>query len=69
MSIIEQQLIQLETKIAYQEDTIQTLNEVMSQQQQQINRLENTLKVLLRRVQANSGSVEGINQNELPPHY
>ncbi|MCK4493970.1 MAG: SlyX family protein [Methylococcales bacterium] len=39
-------IIELEIKLAYQEDLTQTLNDIVIQQQRQIDRLENSLKML-----------------------
>ncbi|MCK5729259.1 MAG: SlyX family protein [Methylococcales bacterium] len=39
-------IIELEIKLAYLEDLTQTLNEIVTNQQRQIDRLENSLKML-----------------------
>jgi SlyX protein len=46
----EQRLIEIESKIAYQDDTIFQLNDVLCKQQNQIDRLENLTQQLLGRV-------------------
>jgi SlyX protein len=69
MTISESKLIDLETKIAYQEDTIQTLNEVVCRQQQQIDHLETTFNTLFQRFQTLSDTVEQITPDDTPPHY
>ncbi|MCK5925029.1 MAG: SlyX family protein, partial [Methylococcales bacterium] len=38
-------IIELEIKLAYLEDLTQTLNEIVTNQQRQIDRLENSLKM------------------------
>ncbi|MCK5925203.1 MAG: SlyX family protein [Methylococcales bacterium] len=42
----EERIIELEIKLAYQEDLTQSLNDVIIQQQTQISRLENSLNLL-----------------------
>lgn len=66
----EQRLIDIETKLAFQEDAIQQLHEVICEQQKQIDRLELTCKILLDRVKEmslESGSNPAA--HEKPPHY
>jgi SlyX protein len=66
----DDQIIELEIKVAYQEDLLQALNKIVGQQQQQIDRLEATCKLLNERIKslcAEAGSGENI--DELPPHY
>jgi len=67
----EKRLVGIETKLAYQEDTLQTLNDVVSRQQMQIDQLERTCKLLLERLEeiTKSGSPGESNGNEAPPHY
>jgi SlyX protein len=65
-----ERIIELEIKAAYQEDLLQELNKIVSQQQQQIDRLDATCKLLNDRIQSLSidgGSGENI--EEIPPHY
>lgn len=65
----EQRLIDLETRIAFQEDAIQDLSDVLYRQQQQLDRLEQMCTLILQRMQdlpAAGGSNGG---DERPPHY
>jgi len=65
----DERVTELEIKVAYQEDLLQTLNEVVSEQQQQLIRLEELSRLLGQRIK-NMTESEGINQGvELPPHY
>lgn len=67
-TVSDQHIIELETKLAYQEDLLQALNAVVANQQNQITRLEETCQLLSRQLKA-MGS-EAINQGfEAPPHY
>jgi SlyX protein len=66
----DDRIIELEIKAAYQEDLLQELNKIVGQQQQQIDRLKETCRLLNERI--NSLSIEGgsgENIDEVPPHY
>ncbi len=65
-----QQLIDIETKLAYQEDLIQELNKTVHSQQTKLNQLEETLRTLTLRY--NSLAEQGDSEypvDEKPPHY
>ncbi|MEM7401087.1 MAG: SlyX family protein [Pseudomonadota bacterium] len=70
MDRIEERIIELETKISYQEDLIQELNQHVITQQKQIDELtelNNLLKEQFKEIisiipSASSG-------HEVPPHY
>lgn len=68
--MIEDRLVNIETKIAFQEDMIEELNKVVYQQQQKLNQLDAICKTLSRQIQSqnevgNTGNLD----NEPPPHY
>lgn len=66
----EKRLVDIETKIAYQEDTIMQLNNVVCEQQKQIDQLEATCKLLIDRIRELSPAEEtGKPKTEIPPHY
>ena len=66
----DERLVNIETKIAYQEDTIQALNDVICTQQKQIDQLETTCKMLFDRVKTLSPTKAGeFPADEKPPHY
>ena len=66
----EERIIELEIKLAYQEDLTQTLNDIVSEQQKQIQRLEESFTLLHQRQQTLAESIES-NQadHQPPPHY
>jgi len=66
----DDRIIELEIKVAYQEDLLQLLNNIVSQQQQQIDRITATSSLLNDRIKSLSteGSA-GENVDETPPHY
>ena len=75
MSDLEDQMIDLQTQLAYQEDTIQKLNDVVSLQQQDIMQLKQQLTQLVTEIKGSlesgqSGSASaGSLFDERPPHY
>lgn len=70
MAMTEERFVDIETKLAYQEDMIEELNKVIYQQQLQLNQLEAICTTLARNIQtlAAAGS-EGRTVHERPPHY
>ncbi len=64
----EKRLIELETRLMYQEQTIQELNDALASQQQQLDRLEATCRKLIESVRAAVRS-QGDLPHEKPPHY
>jgi len=69
---LAQDMMDLQTRAAFQEDTLQQLNRVVASQDQQIRELQQQLKLLAKRFddslfaqeQGTSTSVD-----ERPPHY
>ncbi|MDO9453265.1 MAG: SlyX family protein [Stagnimonas sp.] len=64
--------IDLETKLAYQEDAAHQLSDVVARQQQQIDALEAALRALIERVNrlnVQEGETKGSLADEVPPHY
>jgi SlyX protein len=66
----EDRLVDIESKLAHQDQMLHELNEVVTAQQSSIMRLENLLKSLLDRVQSIAESApEPGPHDERPPHY
>lgn len=66
----EERLIELETRIAYQEATIQDLNAVLTQQQRRLSDLEQLCRQLSERVvRMGQDTFKGSASDEIPPHY
>jgi len=67
---MDERLIEIETKVAYQEHTISELNDVIYRQQQQIDQLERICKALTDSVQdmAETATADK-GGHEKPPHY
>lgn len=65
-----QRLTELETRVAFQDQTIQELNEVVTRQQREIDRLARELDVLRERLHALAPSpVVPPDEETPPPHY
>ena len=69
MMVNENRITELEIKIAYQEDLLQNLNTVISNQQTQIYRLEETCKLLNEKIKNIAESEDLTQRTEKPPHY
>ncbi len=67
----EERLVEIETKIAFQEKTIKDLNDVLYQQQKEIERLGTICDALVNRIKEISAVSLGVDApvNEKPPHY
>lgn len=67
---IEELLIQLESKVAFQDATIEELNQVVTQQQIEISRFKEALKIVTERLKASQSSILARPEDETPPpHY
>jgi SlyX protein len=66
----EQRLIDIEVKLAHQEHTLDEVNDVLTDQQAQLTRLEQVCQSLVERLRALS-EVPAADQrgDERPPHY
>lgn len=63
-------LEQLEFKVAFQEDTIEQLNQVVTQQQQLIDKLEKNQALIIEKLKGLQNVTSSINAGEeIPPHY
>lgn len=64
-----ERITELETRVAFQESTIQDLSDVIARQQQQIEVLQGAHKKLYTRLEEVSQGVAEAPVNEIPPHY
>ena len=66
----EDRLVEIETKLAFQENTIKDLSDAIYSQQKQIENINKTLKLLVDQVDDSSViSPRGNLKDEKPPHY
>lgn len=67
---LEARIIELETKISYQDHTIQELSDVIARQQRQIDRLETDTKRIRDHLKGGSEShLARPDEETPPPHY
>lgn len=69
---LEDRIIELETRLAYQEDTLQQLNQVVTEQDQMILRLQEHMRLVADKLISIEGGLEqggDMPVNERPPHY
>ena len=63
-------IIEIETKLAHQDQLLIELNQVMTDQQTQLMRLEELFTAMLERVRSlGDNSPDAAPQDETPPHY
>lgn len=66
----EDRMVDIESKIARQEDLVDTLNQTVFRQQQKIDELEALCSALARHIRdMRDASAEGGPAHEKPPHY
>ncbi len=66
----ESRIVELEIKSAYQEELIESLNNIVAQQQQQIMHLQESQRVLNKKMDVLVGAMEQKSDtHEIPPHY
>jgi SlyX protein len=66
----EQRLIDIEVKLAHQEHALDEVNQVLTDQQAQLSRLEQVCQSLIERLRSMSdGSGADVRDNDKPPHY
>lgn len=71
MAALNDEIIDLQMKMSFQDSLLEELNQVIIDQQKQISRIEltlETMKVQMNSMQTGSQQESGP-QYELPPHY
>ena len=67
---MEERIIELETKISYQDHIIGELNDVVTSQQKQIDRLEKQVRRMEQHLKGLAGSgLARPDEEAPPPHY
>ena len=68
--VSEERFIDLETRLAHQDQLLHELNDVVTEQQAKLMQLEELCKALIQRVRSvGDGVSEGDPGDERPPHY
>jgi SlyX protein len=66
----EEAILELQTKLSFQEDLLENLNQVIIDQQRQIAKLERTVESMLGQIHNMQSSIQdNRQQQEIPPHY
>lgn len=66
---LEDRVMELETRLAFQDDTLTSLSDELILQQRAIERLQMQLAALLKRQEEMVGQFEATSQETPPPHY
>jgi len=68
-SQLQARIVELETRQAFMDDTLVSLNQALVDQQQRITRLEQLLKLLIERFRAPDLDLDLPAVEPPPPHY
>ena len=66
---LEDRVTELESRQAFQDDTIQSLSDVLATQQRAVERLQLQMAALLKRQEEMAGQFETFEEEAPPPHY
>jgi SlyX protein len=66
---MEERVTELESRLAFQDDTIQALNDELVVQQRLLERLQLQVAALAKRQEDISGQLESTEDEAPPPHY
>jgi SlyX protein len=70
---LKQQMMELQSQLAFQEDALGSLDQALAQQQQEILQLRRQLELLRQRQQEQAANNEAghssVTPDEKPPHY
>ncbi|MDH0747603.1 SlyX family protein [Pseudomonas sp. GD03842] len=69
MSTLEERVVDLESRQAFQDDTIQALNDVLVAQQRLLERMQLQMAALIKRQEEMGGQFEAVESDAPPPHY
>lgn len=67
--VLEQRIVELETRQAFQDDTLQALNDVVVEQARVIERLQMQVAELIKRYEEVVGQQGAGGEEAPPPHY
>ncbi|GAB5344919.1 SlyX family protein [Pseudomonas fluorescens] len=66
---LQERVTDLESRLAFQDDTIDTLNSILVAQQRAVERLQLQMMALLKRQEEMVGQFESSEEEAPPPHY
>ncbi|CAI8943509.1 MULTISPECIES: SlyX family protein [unclassified Pseudomonas] len=66
---LEERVMDLESRLAFQDDAIEAMNDVLVTQQRVVERLQLQMNALLKRQEEMAGQFETFEEDAPPPHY
>ncbi len=66
---LDERVMELESRLAFQDDTIQALNDVLVAQQRTLERMQLQMAALVKRQEEMGGQFEAFEEEAPPPHY
>jgi SlyX protein len=66
---LEGRVTELESRLAFQDDTIQALNDVLVTQQRALDRLQQQMAAMLKRQEEMGSQFDTFEEDVPPPHY
>lgn len=66
---LEERVMELESRLAFQDDTIQALNDVLVVQRRELDHLQQQMAAMLERQQEIGSQFEAFQEEAPPPHY
>ncbi|APC17870.1 hypothetical protein BLL42_19835 [Pseudomonas frederiksbergensis] len=66
---LEERVTELESRLAFQDDAIEAMNDVLVTQQRVVERLQLQMAALLKRQEEMVGQFESFEEEAPPPHY
>lgn len=66
---LEERVADLESRLAFQDDAMQTLSDVVYEQERVIERLRLQMQALIKRLEELQGQVGVADDDVPPPHY
>ncbi|PBP97677.1 hypothetical protein CCL07_19105 [Pseudomonas congelans] len=66
---LEERVMELESRMAFQDDTIQALNDVLVKQRRELDHLQLQMAALLKRQEEMGSQFETFEEDAPPPHY
>lgn len=66
---LEERVMELESRLAFQDDTIQALNDVLVVQRRELDHLQQQMAAVLKRQEEIGNQFETFEEDMPPPHY
>ncbi|KPW82884.1 SlyX protein [Pseudomonas congelans] len=66
---LEERVMELESRMAFQDDTIQALNDVLVKQRRELDHLQLQMAAMLKRQEEMGSQFETFEEDVPPPHY